>query len=533
MIKEADFIIVGAGSSGCVLADKLSENGRYTVLLVESGPTDKTPLIDMPRGIGKLLVPGGRYVWDYKVSKGGNRTREDWLKGRTLGGSSSINGMVYIRGHKRDYDDWEAAGCVGWGWKDMGPCFVAMEDHELGAGEWRGAGGPLRISLHPAGDPLCEAILNAARQKGEAVVDDVNNAWDGGIGYQPRTIWKGKRQSAARAYLDPARGRANLHIAVETHVARVVFAGRRAVGVELRDKAGTRTVKARREVILSAGALHSPKILQLSGIGDGRLLSGMGIGVVADSPGVGMNLCEHRYIPAKFRVTRGSLNREFSGWRLLYGMLRYMAAETGPMTHAAHEISGLVKTRPHLDRPDAQLGIGLYSIDMKGDKVAIESKPGVTFGGYVTRPKSRGSMRIQSAEADAPPFVDANYLAEPEDRDASVALLRYIRALAAQPALKDYIVGEVLPGPGCVTDDDIVAAFIDHGNTAFHVAGTCRMGADPAAVVDCRLRVNGVDGLRVVDTSVMPSLPSGNTNGPAMAFGLRAAALIQADHAQT
>lgn len=523
-----DYIIVGAGSAGCVLASELSRDPSVSVLLIEGGPKEGGLLMEMPRGLGKLMMPGSPYAWMYDVQKGGNHGNEVWMKGRTVGGSSSINGMIYARGFPSDYDRWEAVGCPGWGWRDMLPHLLAAEDHALGASDMRGVGGPLRITPHPTRTRLTEAVMDAAAQAGTPRVDDTNASPDGGIAYQCRTIWRGKRQSAAKAFLRPALARPNLTLITDTLVRRVVFEGARASGVEVSDATGTRMIGARREVILSAGAIESPKLLQLSGIGPANRLRALGIDIVHDAPGVGQNLCEHLYIQVQFRVSEGSLNREFQGVRLLGGLLRYLALKSGPMTHAAQELLGYIKSRPGLSRPDCQIGVGLYSMKRGPKGLAVDSAPGLTIGGYFMHPQSRGEMYITSADPASAPFINVNYLAEPEDRAASVALVRAIREIAAQPALKPFIMAELAPGPAVQSDDEILEAFYERGGTAFHVSGTCRMGSDALAVVDPACRVVGVDGLRVVDTSIFPELPSGNTNAPAMAAGRNAAGMIAA-----
>jgi choline dehydrogenase len=530
MRESYDYIIVGAGSAGCVLANRLSSDPETTVLLVESGPDDTSPLIKMPRGIGKLLAPGNPHVWDYQVSPGGNKPAETWLKGRAVGGSSSINGMVYVRGAPMDYDHWASLGCTGWGWDEMGKRFVELEDHPLGAGKWRGVGGPLKITIHPSGNPLCEAVLDAAEEIGVPRAldqNDVDTVRDGGMAYQPTTTFRGKRFSAALAFLTPVRGRSNLDVAPNTDVLRVEFTDRTATGVLLRDKAGTRSVAATREVILSAGAIHSPKLLQLSGVGPADLLRAHGVPVVFDSPDVGRNLREHRYLSTQYRVKGGSLNSSFQGVRLLGSVMRYLLNSSGPLTHSAHEVGGFVKTRPGLDHADAQIGMGLYSINATPTGVAIDPFPGLTILGYFTRPESQGELRIQSADPDVKPLIDANHFAEEIDRISAVSLFRWLRKLGAAPALAKWIEEETLPGPSIKTDEDILANATSLGGTSYHICGTARMGADEGSVVDPQLRVRGVDRLRVVDTSIMPTIVSGNTNAPAMAIALRAADFIR------
>jgi choline dehydrogenase len=531
MQDRYDYIIVGAGSAGCPLAEKLSADPSRSVLLVESGPLDKSIFIHMPRGLGLILNPGSKYIWDYQVQTGGNQPEERWYRGRTLGGSSSVNGMIYMRGAPQDYDGWAAQGCDGWGWRDVAPAFVALENHDQGAGDERGAGGAQRISTHPAGDPLCEAILNATQEMGIRRVADVNTrdaVRDGGMGYQPSTRWRNRRFSAARAFLETAAKRPNLHIVTETDVMRVEFADAHATGVRIRDGQGERSIAATGEVIICAGAIQTPLLLQQSGIGPAPLLQALGIPVIVDAPDVGRNLREHRHADLRLQVRSHSQNRDLGGWRAGLSMARYLLGRKGPMTHSAHEVGGFAKSGPALDHADLQFGLMTVSASSTGkdDVIALDPFPGITFVTYFTRPESQGEVRLTSPDGSTAPTINVNHLAAEIDRQRFVRAFRWNRRLAQQPALKEWVVQECSPASTLHSDDDILANAMSLGGSCFHTAGTARMGTDERAVLDPRLRVRGVQGLRVADTSIMPTLVSGNTNGPAMMIGLRAADFV-------
>ena len=528
-----DYIIVGAGSSGCVLANRLSADPTTRVLLIESGPDDKSALIKMPRGIGKLLTPGNKHVYAYPVTPAGNQPEEVWLKGRAIGGSSSINGMVYMRGSPQDYDDWEKDGCTGWGWDRIGKHYVDLEDHVLGDDEWRGTGGPLRISRQPSGNPLCAAVLRAANEMDVPTVEDVNHVdvvANQGMGYQTLTTYKGTRFSAARAFLDPARARPNLDILTGQRVEKLLFEGTRVNGIQLAD----RVVHCRGEIILSAGAVETPKLLELSGIGNGERLQALGIDTLVHSPLVGENLREHRYVAIDWRVKGGSSNHKLQGPSLIAALLRYLLFKSGPMSDAAHEVGGFIKTRPELSRPDAQIGSMLVTMSIGEDGAPIlDSFPGMRILGYFTRPESRGWTHITSRDADIPPDINANHFAESIDRDTGVDLFKWIRRLGQQNALAPWIVEETERSTVFQSDEDIAANLLNLGGTSFHIAGTAAMGSDPDSVLDPQLRVGGVEGLRVCDTSIMPTLVSGNTNAPAMAIAMNAADIILSAKANT
>jgi choline dehydrogenase-like flavoprotein len=521
------YIIVGAGSAGCVLANRLSENPDHSVLLIEAGSEDTNPLIRIPMGVGKTLADP-KLNWYYMTEpEPGNAHRPRvWLRGKTLGGSSAINGMMYMRGQPQDYDHWEDLGNAGWGWRDMGRCFREIEDHELGDDGVRGVGGPVHISIQRHRSKLTEAVLNAGVALGLARKEDINRPEQEGIGYTPVTIRNGRRVSAADAFLRPARGRPNLHVVTDTVVNRILFDGSRADGVEaVTDGKTVRYTAA--ETILAAGALQSPKLLQLSGVGPPEHLASLGIPVVADRPGVGANLREHKVLTMQLRL-RGpySHNAQLQGARLYWNLLRYWASRGGPLA-STYDITAFVRTAPNLSRPDAQLTFWSLTLDKAAQGMKLESKPGMLIMGYPLRTESEGSVRLRSADPADPPILRTNFLASNYDRQVIVGMFRLMRKFVQQPALQALIESETFPGSSVQSDADILEA-CRQDDTCMHAIGTCRMGQDSGAVVDADLRVHGVQGLRVVDCSVMPTQVSGNTNGPVMALAWRAAERILA-----
>jgi choline dehydrogenase len=527
---EFDYVIVGAGSAGCVLANRLTADGKHSVLLLEAGPKDTNFWIHVPLGYGKLFkakTVNWMYQTEPEPGLGGRSIFQP--RGKVLGGSSSINGLLYVRGQHEDYDRWRQRGNSGWGFDDVLPYFKKAENQQRGADDYHGGDGPLPVSDLGHPDPLSGAFIAAAAESGLPLNPDFNGAAQEGAGFFQTTTRHGRRASTAVAYLRPAKGRKNLQVETSALAQRILFDGRRAVAVEYRKAGVKRTARARKEILVSSGAYNSPQLLQLSGVGPADLLRKHGIGVVLDAPGVGNDLQDHMQVRIVMSCTKKITLNDIINHplrRMLAGV-HYAALRKGPLTIAAGTSGAFFKTSPRLASPDIQIHFLPFSTDKMGEK--LHSFSGFSASVCQLRPESRGSLRIRSADPAVAPEIRINYLATETDRTANVEGLKILRRILQAPALKPYVVEEVEPGVKVATDEELLSFCRQRGSTVYHPTSTCRMGNDPLAVVDQRLKVRGIEGLRVIDASVMPDLVSGNTNAPVIMIAEKASDMILQD----
>ena len=527
---QFDYVIIGAGSSGCVLANKLSASGRYTVCLLEAGPRGYYPWLHIPIGYAKTMFHP-RYNWKfYTEPEHGLHNRQIyWPRGKVLGGSSAINGLIYIRGQHQDYDQWAELGNVGWSWADVRPYFIHSERNQRGASDYHGDSGPMGVCDIKQPNRLAEAFVEACTQAGYPRNPDFNGQTQEGTGFYQLTTWNGLRSSSASAYLKPARHRSGLHIVTDAQVEQIEFQDSQARAVVYRRGHTEYSVLAQREIILSAGAVQSPQLLQLSGIGEARYLQQFGIPVVQDLPEVGRNLQDHLQVRLIHCTTHpGTTNSQMRNpWSWLCMGIGYVLSRSGPMAVGINQAGAFIRSSGAVNRPDIQFHFAALSADLPG--APLHSFPGFTSSVCQLRPTSRGSVTLKSRHAQAAPAICPNYLATEHDRLTIVAGLKTARQITAQPALNTHISAEYSPGTSVQTDDELLAFARETGVTIFHPVGTCRMGSDDRAVVDVRLKVRGVTGLRVVDCSVMPSLVSGNTHAAAVMIGEKGADMILQD----
>lgn len=532
-MTDLDYIIVGAGSAGCVLADQLSADPTCNVLLVEEGRSGDTFVINMPKGFGKTLTdPAMAHYYPTVNTREGGAGQEVWVRGKMLGGSSGVNGMVWNRGVAADYDRLaELAGEV-WSWEHMRPVFLSLENHANGDSVERGTGGPIEVKTHPAPSPLLNAWLEAGREMGLPVKSDHSDPQQEGIGpLQWNIDARGRRVSAARGFLNRARHRPNLKVETGIRTDRVLLEERRAVGIAgMRDDGTAVEFRCRGEVILSAGAIGSPRILQLSGIGSAQELKNAGIDVVLDSPGVGQHMREHVLVMMNWRLKRmrDSVNNQFTGVRLLANLAKHLAGINNTMSYGSSEAAAFVKVLPESERPDSQLMFAPYTVD-PGERMAIEKAPGMQIYAMTLRPRSNGHVLVTSSDPLAMLNIDPNHLADEYDRRAAIGQFRYVRQLMAQAPMRPFVVGETAFTARAQSDEEILDLFRRYGGAGYHATATVRMGKDNSAPLDGRLRVRGIDGLRVVDCSVFPEMVAGNTNAPTMGMAMRAAQLIHED----
>ena len=538
-MNEFDYIIVGAGTAGCVLANRLSEDGKASVLLLEAGGSDRTVWIQLPIGYGRTFFDARiNWMYDTESVPGLGGRRSYWPRGKVIGGSGSINAMVHVRGQRGDFDDWAAAGNPGWGWRDVLPFFIKSEDHDHGAGEWHGAGGPQHVTdISTVAHPVCQTFLATGEALNFPRTPDFNGGQAEGVGIFSINTRKGRRSSTAKEYLRPALKRGNLELRTKAQATRILFAEKRAVGVEYSRGRETIQVFARREVILAGGAINSPQLLQLSGIGDPALLKSLGIEPLVEANAVGQNLQDHLAVSYFYKSLVPTLNDEL---RPLLGKvkagLHYLLNRGGPLSMSVNQAGGFVRSGAEARRVDMQLYFSpvSYTGSPLSERKLLNPDPFsaflLSFNGC--RPTSRGHLRINSSDPLAHPSIQPNYLATDHDVQQALVGSRLLRKIATTAPLAHIITEELIPGSRLTSDAELLADFRARADTVYHPTSTCMMGPDPAtSVVDARLRVHGVRGLRVADASIFPNITSGNTNAPTVMVAEKAAAMIIEDAA--
>jgi len=524
---EADFIVIGAGSAGCTIASRLSEDPATRVLLLEAGGEDTNRWIHIPLGFGKTFAdPSVNWCYETEPDAGAAGRKVFWPRGKVLGGSSSINGMVYIRGQHEDFDHWRQLGNTGWSFDDVLPYFKRAESNVRGGDNFRGAGGPLCVS-DVEKHPIAEAFIESAMALGFPRNDDFNGAAQDGVGYHQTTTRNGKRCSTAVGYLNPAGRRGNLLVETNALSEKIVVEGKRAVAVQFRQGGQLKTARARRDIILCGGAINSPQLLMLSGIGPAAQLAQHGIAVAHDLPGVGQNLQDHYSAPIKLKAKLPITVNDvmLSNFRKLKVGIQYYTMRTGPLAMISSPAALFAKTRPELATPDIKCSISPFSADRPQD--GLHKFSGFTMIAYQLRPESRGEIRLKSANPADPPAMIPNYLTDPVDQQTIVDGLKLCRRVLAHPTLQQYIAEEFQPGPGIASDIQLLDYARQRGGTVYHPTSTCTMGTGPMAVVDPELRVHGIEGLRVADASVMPTVISGNTNAATIMIGEKLSDMVR------